>query len=63
MLEPLQVNIFFTAVLMAAYKRFSADNAVSDDFVHVVKETGDGGKLSAMLYDDNAGIVSRLPAS
>ena len=58
-------NIFFVAVLTVAFDRFSIDEAVLDDFMRVVAR-GDLTKetfkrvLWAMLYADDAGIVSRF---
>ena len=81
-LAPLLFNMFFTAVLRVAEKRFAADKAITDSMVQLQRKKEKGKKkrgmaragqadgqgkekeaqtLWAMLYADDAGIVSRSP--
>ena len=68
MIAPDVFDIFFVEVLTVAFDRFSIDKAVLDNFVRVVARgdlTKDAAKtvLWAMLYADDAGIVSQSQAS
>ena len=66
-LAPLLFNIFFTAVLAVAYDRFAAEEDVRSDFVHIAArgQAGEdrGKELWAMLYADDAGVVSKSAQS
>ena len=67
-------NILFAAVMNVASTRFKADKSITDALVHLRKKRGAGGRAEAtagesvlatplwgMLYDDDAGVVSRSP--
>ena len=74
-LAPLLFNMYFTAVLHVAEKRFLADAAITDNMVQLQrkeegekkvtsrtgkeKEGDEAQRLWGMLYADDAGIVSR----
>ena len=66
-LAPLLFNIFFTAVLTVAYDRFAAEEDVRNDFVHIAArgQAGEdsGKEVWAMLYADDAGVVSKSAQS
>ena len=67
-------NIFFVAVINAAYTRFKADKEIMDALMHSKKKRGAGGRRKAtagesvlvtspwgMPYADDAGVVSQSP--
>ena len=71
-LAPLLFNIFFAAVINVASTRFKADKGIMDALVHLRKKRGAGDRgeatagesvlatpLWAMLYADDAGVVSQ----
>ena len=69
-LSPLLFNVFFAAVLHIVLLRFSEDEGIMANLVHL-EEDGVGGQTEpmdrvrqtvwGMLYADNAGVVSKSP--
>ena len=68
------ITYFFAAVINVASTRFKADKGIMDALVHLRKKRGAGWRgeptagesvlatlLWGMLYDDDAGVVSRSP--
>ena len=68
-LAPLLFNIFFAAVLRVALQRFSEDQDIMANLVHLDESVAEGEEPLAkvrravwgMLYADDAGIASRSP--
>ena len=73
-LAPLLFNIFFAAVINAAFTRFKADKGITDALVYLRKKREAGGRgeatagesvlatsLWGILYADDAGVVLRTP--